>query len=169
MEVDDKGVVVKAIDGADEEPLPKRPRHAAFAPSSSSSPSLSLKQQLSPLAAELAQAVRTLVEADKKADEAGGEQEEEDEDEEEEERGTSIRRASTPSSAKTSSASTAPLEVSAAASALEKLLLALSRARRKAAAAAAGGGQKEEAVPEELERALDEWRQGVEVKEKLLL
>ena len=78
MEVDDDKGIVEAINGfadADEEPMPKRQRHAAFASSCQS-----LKQQLSPLATELAQAVRALVEADKKADE----EEQGDEEEEEE-------------------------------------------------------------------------------------
>ena len=136
MEVD-QGDVEEAIDG---EPMPKRPRHFA-------SSSLSLKQQLSPLARELAQAVRALVEADKKADDEGEEQQEE-----EEERGDAID-----ASEKTSTTSTplaAAPEVSAAASALEKLLRALSQARK--------AGEK--AVTEGIERALDEWREGVEVR-----
>ena len=151
MEVDQGAV--EAVDGADGEPMPKRPRHAAFA--SSSSPS-SLKQQLSQLASELSQAVRALVEADKKADER------EQEEEEEEEQGVEpIDASKKPSTSYPSTTLTAPRaapEVSAAASALEQLLRALSQARKE---------RGESAVPGGIERALDEWREGVEVKKRV--
>jgi len=148
MEVDQGAV--EAVDGADGEPMPKRPRHAAFA--SSSSPS-SLKQQLSQLTSELSQAVRVLVEADKKADER--EQEEEEEEEQGVEPIDASKKPSTSSPSTTLTAPRAAPEVSAAASALEQLLRALSQARKE---------RGESAVPGGIERALDEWREGVEVK-----
>jgi len=147
MEEVDKNDVEATID----EPMPKRPRHAA--PASS----LGKQQQLSPLAQDLARAVRALVEADRRADDA-----EEQEDEEEEQGGdASIDDGSKNKKKKktSSAAATAPppppprQELLAATSSLDKLLKALSQARK--------AGQT---VPSEMEKALDEWREGVEVR-----
>ena len=147
-EVEEKKL--EAIYG-DDEPVPKRHRHAALA-----SPSTTLSLKLSPLAREVAQAVRVLVEADKKADD--------EVEEEEEEQGDDAIDVSTSSAAakkkkktwtSTTTTTAPPLaspEVSAAASALERLLRALSKAR-----------QVGDTVPEAMEKALDEWREGVEV------
>lgn len=147
-EVEEKKL--EAIYG-DDEPVPKRHRHAALA-----SPSTTMSLKLSPLAREVAQAVRVLVEADKKADD--------EVEEEEEEQGDDAIDVSTSSAAKkkkkktwtsTTTTTAPPLaspEVSAAASALERLLRALSKAR-----------QVGDTVPEAMEKALDEWREGVEV------